>query len=73
MLKTGSFNRERIRKLLVEKCNPKRISYAPEVVFDKDKLSIAKRFWESGLKDLVKNLPEFDFVIDELKGLLKNI
>lgn len=73
LLKTESFNRERIRKLLVEKCKLKGIDYAPEDVFDKDRLSTAKRFWESGLKDLVKTLPEFDFVIEELKGLLKNI
>lgn len=73
LLKTGRFDRERIKKLLVKKCKLKGIGYAPEVVFDNDKLCTAKRFWEAGLRDLVKNLPEFDFVIEELKELLEDI
>ena len=30
-------------------------------------LNEAKEFWEVGLKDLVKELPDFDLVIDELR------
>jgi len=30
-------------------------------------LNEAKGFWEVGLKDMVKELPDFDLVIDELR------
>ena len=32
-------------------------------------LNEAKGFWEVGLKDLVKELPDFDLVIDELRHI----
>mgnify|MGYP000120727426 CR=1 FL=1 len=35
-------------------------------------LSMAKGFWEKGLRELVRGeLPDFDKVIEELKGKLK--
>ncbi len=73
LLKTKDFDMRRIKEMLAEKCGFKGIEFKRELLFDKDKISAAKRFWEVGLKDLVKNLPDFDFVISELKSMLKNI
>jgi len=36
-------------------------------------LNAAKGFWEVGLKDLVKELPDFDLVIDGLKRELRGL
>jgi len=41
------------------------------LVFEEKKLEEAKRYWEIGLKDLVKNLPDFNSVIKELREMLK--
>jgi len=40
------------------------------LIFDKDKLRDARSFWEVGLKDLVKELPDFNRVVHELKNKL---
>ncbi len=67
LLKVEKFDLEDIRRLLVIKCESKGIEFKTELIFNENKLNEAKGFWEVGLKDLVKELPDFDFVIDELR------
>ncbi len=67
LLKVENFDPEDIRRLLIVKCESKGIEFKTELIFDENKLNEAKRFWEVGLKDLVKELPDFDFVIGELR------
>lgn len=73
LLKVEKFDLEEIGTLLIEKCKSKGIEFRPELIFNKNKLNEAKGFWEVGLKDLVKELPDFDFVIDELKHELRKL
>ena len=40
---------------------------------DEDKLRDARRFWEVGLKDLVKELPDFGLVTSELRNKLEKL
>lgn len=71
LLKTGDFDMKKIREILEEKCMFKGIEFRKELIFDAEKLKIAKGFWEAGLKELVKNLPDFDLVVTELKEMMK--
>ncbi|MEA2053546.1 MAG: nucleotidyl transferase AbiEii/AbiGii toxin family protein [Candidatus Thermoplasmatota archaeon] len=73
LLKVKKFDLKEIRKLLIEKCRFKGIEFDSELIFNETKLNNAKRFWEVGLKDLVKELPDFDLVIDELKHELRKL
>lgn len=73
LLKVEKFDLEELRKLLIEKCQFRGIEFNPELIFNENKLNEAKRFWEVGLKDLVKELPDFDFVINELKHELRKL
>ena len=58
-----------IRSVLKEKCNENEIPYEPELMFDENQLKAAKEEWENSLNRLVKNLPEFDKVISDLKAI----
>ena len=73
LLKVEKFDLKEIRKLLTEKCQVKGIEFSSALIFNENKLNEAKRFWEVGLKDLVKELPDFNFVIDELKHRLRKL
>ena len=70
LLKVEKFDLNKIRQLLIEKCKCKGIEFKSELIFDKDKLRDARSFWEVGLKDLVKELPDFNLVVHELKNKL---
>ncbi len=56
-----------LRGLLVEKCESNKIDYRPELIFAEEQLQSAKENWETALKRMVSNLPEFEQVIGELK------
>ncbi|HUV81562.1 MAG TPA: nucleotidyl transferase AbiEii/AbiGii toxin family protein [archaeon] len=73
LLKVEKFDLEDIRRLLVVKCEFKGIEFKPELIFNENKLNEAKGFWEAGLKDLVKELPDFDLVIGELRHVLREL
>lgn len=69
LLKVMKFD-SHIRCLAEEKCRTKGIGFKTEGIFDEEKLKEAKNFWETGLKDLVRDLPDFDGVIRELKEII---
>ncbi len=73
LLKVENFDLEDIRRLLIVKCESKGIEFKTELIFDESKLNEAKGFWEVGLKELVRELPDFDFVIDELRHVLRDL
>ncbi|MBU4245823.1 MAG: nucleotidyl transferase AbiEii/AbiGii toxin family protein [Nanoarchaeota archaeon] len=73
LLKTQEFDMKKIRELLDEKCRFKGIEFRKELIFEKEKRKTAKSFWEAGLKELVKNLPDFEQVINELELMLKKL
>ena len=73
LLKVEKFDLKKIRELLMAKCKLKGIEFKLESIFDEDKLRDASRFWEVGLKDLVRELPDFELVIHELKNKLRNL
>lgn len=61
-------------KLTNKKCELKDVSFETvDDFFDPLLLENAKKDWEQWLKPLVKDLPEFDLVISELKEQLKSI
>lgn len=71
LLKENEFDKQEIKDLLVKKCKLKGIPYEPGLLFDKTRLEEARAHWSRGLSHLVKELPDFDEVISELKaGLL---
>ena len=73
LLKVEKFDLEDIRRLLIVKCESKGIEFETELIFDENKLNDAKGFWEIGLKELVRELPDFDLVIDELRHVLRDL
>ena len=73
LLKVEKFDLNEIRQLVIEKCKCKGIEFKSELIFDEDKLRDARSFWEVGLKDLVKELPDFNLVVHELKNKLEKI
>ena len=73
LLKVEKFDLEDIRRLLIVKCKSKGIEFKTELIFNENKLNKAKGFREAGLKDLVKELPDFDLVIDELRHGLRDL
>ena len=73
LLKVEKFDLKKIRELLMEKCKLKGIEFKLESIFDEDKLRDASRFWEVGLKDLVKELPDFGLVTSELRNKLEKL
>ncbi|MCK4458602.1 MAG: nucleotidyl transferase AbiEii/AbiGii toxin family protein [Methanosarcinales archaeon] len=73
LLKVENFDLKDIRRLLIIKCESKGIEFKTEQIFDESKLDEAKGFWEVGLKDLVRELPDFDLVIGELRHVLRDL
>ena len=73
LLNVENFDLEVIKRFLIVKCESKGIEFKPELIFNENKLNEAKGFWEVGLKDLVKELPDFDLVIDELRHGLREL
>jgi len=73
LLKVENFDMEVIKRFLIVKCKSKGIEFKSKLIFNDSKLNEAKGFWEIGLKDLVKELPDFDLVIDELRYGLREL
>lgn len=70
LLKEKTFDKRRIRELLVKKCEMTGVGYQPEVIFDPKRLEEAEMYWKSALGYLVKDLPEFKEVVSDLRGTL---
>ena len=64
---------DKIRRLIVEKCIYRNIDFSVEQIFDEDRLREAGKFWETGLRDLVKKLPDFDLMVNELRSILAEL
>jgi hypothetical protein len=73
LLKVRKFDMERLRELVIEKCRVRGIEFDVDRIFDETKLAEAGRYWETGLRDLVSRLPDFDSVIAELREMLKEM
>ncbi len=71
LLKENKFDKDKIRKLLMEKCEFKNIKPNYELFFENTKLSEARDFWEKGLTRLVKEVPDFETVINDLRKELE--
>jgi hypothetical protein len=77
IISNGKFRKHTVYQIF--KCwglfrqSPKGIEFKQELIFNENKLNEAKGFWEVGLKDLVKELPDFDLVIDELRHGLREL
>lgn len=68
LLKNKKFDVKEIRTAVIEKCNRIGIKYYPEKIFsDTETL---RRQWKTDLVHLVRELPDFDAVISDLKKRL---
>lgn len=56
-----------IHKRLEQKCKLAGVQFSPEVMFDKVRLEEARAEWANSLGRLVKDLPDFSMVIENLK------
>lgn len=70
LLQQSSFDLEKIRELLVEKCRISGVEYKPDLVFDEGRLLEAKKFWIIALSRLAQDIPDFDVVVKDLKSRL---
>lgn len=70
LMKENKFDENEVKKLLLHKCELKGIEYQPELFFDRVRLNDAKAHWTIGLGRLVKEMPDFDLVVSELKDSL---
>lgn len=65
ILENNSFDGDEIRKAVMEKCRRIGVKYEPDKIFsDTENL---KKQWKTDLVHLVKELPDFDMVVSELK------
>lgn len=70
LMKEKEFNTDKIRELLIMKCQITGVEFKPELIFDKNRLSEAKKFWTIALARLTKNLPDFESVVKDLRSML---
>ena len=68
LLSEREFDLEEVRVLLIEKCRTRGVDYRPELIFDAGKLEEVKTYWARGLGELMKELPDFDTVIEGLRS-----
>lgn len=64
------FNLDKIRELFYLKCHITGIDFSPDLIFDENRLSEAKKFWTIALARLTKNLPDFESVVKDLRLML---
>ena len=64
------FNLDKIRDLFILKCQITGIEFNPDLIFDENRLSEAKKFWTIALARLTKNLPDFESVVKDLRLML---
>lgn len=67
LLSEREFDLNEIKALLIEKCRTRGVEYRPEIIFDVGKLEEVRAYWVRGLGELMKDLPEFDSVMKELR------
>lgn len=70
LLKEKTFDKRRIKRLLIKKCELIGVKYQPELIFNSKRLGEAERYWEPALGYLTRDLPEFKKVISELRDTL---
>lgn len=70
LLSEREFDPAETRALLIEKCRTRSVEFKPELVFDARRLEEARAYWVRGLGELMKELPDFDDVIQELRTKL---
>jgi predicted nucleotidyltransferase component of viral defense system len=73
LLSEKEFDLEEVRVLLIEKCRTRGIDYSPELIFDVGRLGEVRAYWLRGLGDLMKDPPDFDAVITELRDKLRSL
>lgn len=70
LMKEKNFNQDKIRELLIMKCQITEVEFKPDLIFDKNRLSEAQKFWTIALARLTRNLPDFESVIKDLRLML---
>jgi len=70
LMKEKDFNQDKIRELLIMKCHITGVEFKPDLIFDENRLSEAKKFWTIALARLTKNLPDFESVVTDLRLML---
>jgi len=70
LMKEKDFNPDKIRELLIVKCEITGIEFKPDLIFDRNRLSEAKKFWTIALARLTRNLPDFELVMEDLRLML---
>ena len=70
LLKETQFRDSEVKKLLKRKCELNGIRYEPSLLFDENRLSETRVFWEKGLLYLTKELPKFEMIISEIRERL---
>lgn len=70
LMKEKEFSPDKIRELLILKCQITGVEFKPDLIFDENRLSEAKKFWTIALARLTKNLPDFDSVEKDLRLML---
>ncbi len=71
LLRTNKFDEGRVKKVFAEKCRLKSIVPAYDMFFEDTKLSETRDFWKTGLVRLMKDIPDFDIVITDLRKRLE--
>jgi predicted nucleotidyltransferase component of viral defense system len=70
LLKEKEFNSDKIKELLILKCQITGVEFKPDLIFDENRLSEAKKFWSIALARLTKDLPDFESVMKDLRMML---
>jgi len=70
LMKEKDFKQDKIRELLIMKCQITGVEFKPELIFDENRLTEAKKFWTIALARLTKNLLDFESVIKDLRSML---
>lgn len=73
LLKENDYNYSMIRELLIKKCYITGVEFKPDLFFDCNRLSEAKKFWTIALARLTRYLPDFELVVKDLRSMLDSI
>ena len=72
-MKENDYNYSMIRELLIKKCYITGVEFKPDLFFDCNRLSEAKKFWTIALARLTRDLPDFELVVKDLRSMLDSI
>lgn len=70
LMKEHRFGETEIKTLLIKKCRLNDIEYEPDLLFDDKRLDEVRSHWEPGLRYLMKDLPDYERVVSELRTML---